>query len=534
MDILLFAFANDRKDPLPTLTDEYLSINKILAPRVLRQHFLAWALSHATLEEVAFYLTLFRDSIKLFQFSGHAGRDQLFLEDGVAQAKGIAHLLGQCQNLQAVILNGCSTRGQVEVLHEAGVPLVIATSAPVNDDAATRFAKRLLQALETGQNIETAFELACGEVLAKQKIRIWRDVRAISRDEEEGVWGIFLHPEKGDAGKWMLPTRPNRVYNTRYQPNELLLETLFETFARTNIEVKSFWEADKNLDENRGDVIFSLLKALPAPLSEQVRKLVKQTPPGERILSYDSPGIMRLEQMAQTYQITMDFMVFAMISQIWEISYSTEWNTPEVLRKTIKSYLHLKPQERQDFDYFSFIGTLHVALSGHHHDLFIQEFGSLDHTFLDDEAVKNACFFLETLRRQIKLIGALDMIELCERAEDALSTIFSRLGYLGKYILATIRNIDVQKYRFKQEAQFEHLVMKWHGLDGNYDKEFRRQREFMDNRSVVLLRWEENDRNNRFLNLSPFVLDENTFEKVPDTSLSKLYFFTGFNDEKLY
>jgi hypothetical protein len=68
------------------------------------------------------------------------------------------------------------------------------------------------------------------------------------------------------------------------------------------------------------------------------------------------------------------------------------------------------------------------------------------------------------------------------------------------------------------------MVVKWHGTLGFYDKEYRRQRDFMDNRSVVLLRIGEAD-GNRFLNLSPFILDENTFEPVPDTSLSKLYFF---------
>lgn len=47
----------------------------------------------------------------------------------------------------------------------------------------------------------------------------------------------------------------------------------------------------------------------------------------------------------------------------------------------------------------------------------------------------------------------------------------------------------------------------------------------MDNRSVVLLRVGDG-KSGKFLNLSPFILDENTFEKVPDTSLSKLYFFS--------
>ena len=534
MDILLFAFANDRHQPLPTLTEEYLAINQILAPRVLRQHFLAWAISHATLDDVAYYLTLFRDRIKFFQFSGHAGRDFLLLENGHNRTEGIIHLLGQCPHLEVVVLNGCSTRSQVDALHQAGIPLVIATSAPVNDHKATRFSKRLLQALETGQSVETAFELACGEVLAQQSINIYRDLGSLRQGKDEAaVWCMLAHPDQPQSRQWCLPSKASQVSTSDLEPNELLLDTLFETFARTHVEVRQLWETNKNLEEDRESIISALLKALPAPISEQIRKLVMPSMPGAAA-GFDKPGPMRLEQMAQTYQITMDFMVFTMLAQIWEMSYRAHWITKAALQSALLEYLHLQPEERPDYDYFSLIRTLQPAFAGEKDTLFIQEFAELHDKFINNEAIKNACFFLETLRRQVEVAHAMDMHELCERAEKALAELFKELDYLGHYILATIRNIDVQKYRYKQDAQFEHLVMKWHGAIGMYDKEYRRQPQFMDNRSVVLLKWEEKGRANRFLNLSPFILDENTFEQVPDLSLSKLYFFSSKEGETLY
>ncbi len=113
MEVLLLAFANSRENPLPTLAAEYAALNKILSPRVLRQHFLSWSASHATLEDIGYYLTLFRDRLGLFLFSGHADRDRLLTESGDSRAGGIAHLLGQCKNLKVVVLNGCSTGEQV-------------------------------------------------------------------------------------------------------------------------------------------------------------------------------------------------------------------------------------------------------------------------------------------------------------------------------------------------------------------------------------------------------------------------------------
>lgn len=534
MDILLLAFANNRERPLQTLADEYSAINKILSPRVLQQHFLSWSISHATLEEIAYYLTLFRDRLRLFQFSGHAGQDVLLTEDGISRAKGIAHLLGQCPKLEVVILNGCSTYAQVEALHEVGIPLVIATSAAVEDPIASRFSQRLYQALETGQSIRDAFEMACGVTLAQREIKIFRslDSRVI---EEAGapLWGIFPYLEQDEYGDWKLPTIPSQVTNSYYEPNLELLETLYDTFTVTNPYVRLHFGQGATLETQRESIVAAILKALPAPISEQIRKLVMPTLPGATE-GWDKVGLMRLTQTTQAYQITMDFLVYTLLAQLWEMLIKSDWEPDDTLKNVINDFIHLTLTERQNYDYFSFIRILREAFPEEKPPIFIKEFDQLRTAFLENEEVENACFFLETLRRQLETVGVLEMGELCERSELALAKIFSRLAYLGRYMLATIRNIDVQKYRHTADAQFEHLVMKWHGALGFYDKEYRKQAQFMDNRSVVLLRWGDEPEENRFLNLSPFILDENTFEAVPDLSLSKLYFFAYQEGERLF
>ena len=76
MQILLLTFANNRSEPLETLTEEYLDLNRTLTPRAFKQHYLMHPLSHATREEVAYYLTLFREQLSLFLYSGHADREE--------------------------------------------------------------------------------------------------------------------------------------------------------------------------------------------------------------------------------------------------------------------------------------------------------------------------------------------------------------------------------------------------------------------------------------------------------------------------
>lgn len=526
MEVLLLTFANSRTNPLPTLAGEYAELSKRLWPRALRQHYLACPVSHATLDDVAYYLTLFRDRLSLFLFSGHAGRDELLTEDGASRAAGIAHLLGQCPNLKVVILNGCSTAGQVSALHSAGVPLVIATSAPVGDEIAAKFSERLFQALEAGLSIGDAFEQGIGEALSRRPLEVDRSA-GFDPDGTPGepLWGIKPHPDKPDALAWKLPSAPLKAATLHDEPNELLLETLYETLAETNPRLRELRDAGAEMNGRQEEIVSALLRALPAPLSEHVRKLVAPSTPGATG-GCDQVGPQRLAQMVQTYQICMDFLLYTLLAQVWEDVHrkGRQWRpAPELLRE-LRAFLELDAAARRDCDYFSVIRLLHEALDEAGETPFVAEFVRLREDFMADDAVKNACFFLEALRRQSESAGLPEMPELCARAEESLAVIFGKLGFLGRYQLATVRNIDVQKYRRTNTAAFRHLVVKWHGTLGYYQKEYPVLPHVMDNRSVVLLRLGEGPEEH-FLNLSPFILDENTFEKVPDTSLSKLYFF---------
>ncbi|MCB9292589.1 MAG: hypothetical protein H6559_05595 [Lewinellaceae bacterium] len=92
--------------PLENLKDEDTGIHGILARREAKNHFTILRESFAEREVIIEHLQDYRDHIVLFHFSGHAGGDGLMMEDGKGNAEGIAELLGQCPNLELVILNG--------------------------------------------------------------------------------------------------------------------------------------------------------------------------------------------------------------------------------------------------------------------------------------------------------------------------------------------------------------------------------------------------------------------------------------------
>ena len=115
---------------------------------------------------IANYLSLYRDNIILFHYAGHADGKSLHLGSEAARSQGIAELLAQCPRLKLVVLNGCSTKGQVEYLKECGVKAIIATHAPIDDNKAETFAQRFYQCLANNDNVETAFNTAIAQVRA--------------------------------------------------------------------------------------------------------------------------------------------------------------------------------------------------------------------------------------------------------------------------------------------------------------------------------------------------------------------------------
>ena len=147
MNLIFSTFSNSQTAPLDTLQAEDAGVYQSLSERQAQGHIVIHRDALATMGSIRDYLILYRDKIVVFQYSGHAGRDRLILDDKEAFSEGIALLLARCPHLKLVVLNGCSTAGQVDLLLAHGIPMVIATSAPVNDRTATDFSIRFFKSL---------------------------------------------------------------------------------------------------------------------------------------------------------------------------------------------------------------------------------------------------------------------------------------------------------------------------------------------------------------------------------------------------
>ena len=159
----------------------------------------------------------FQDRIIIFHYAGHAQPEGLETEGGKTNAKGLAGLLGQEDNLKLVVLNGCSTEEMVKLMKENNVPAVIATSTEIGDDPATKFSTDFYTALSNGEGLQTAFEYAISafELNNDEKPSQIVQMRSIKIEDastptEEIPWSLY-HSGDNDILDWTLFDKADKL-----------------------------------------------------------------------------------------------------------------------------------------------------------------------------------------------------------------------------------------------------------------------------------------------------------------------------------
>ena len=218
LPVVFLAFANSLDDHLAKLKDESRDIFRALQPLQKENKIDIHREESSEFDELYQDLLAYNDRIVIFHYGGHADGETLTLEGGAGGAGGIAGLLGQQSSLKLVFLNGCATKDQVRLLHEAGVPAVIATSVKINDGRATQFSTAFYTALAQGSSIPAAFDSASNYIEGKfgsdgrSGISVNRfPVHEFVEEEEDATpgvleWALYLNKQAApDLEQWRLP-----------------------------------------------------------------------------------------------------------------------------------------------------------------------------------------------------------------------------------------------------------------------------------------------------------------------------------------
>lgn len=530
MDVLFFAYANHQHRPLESLQGEDNQTYQALSPRQQQRHYLIHRDSFAQLNNVGRDISLYRQNLVLFHYSGHAGQDALELDGGEARALGIAQLLGKCPRLRVVVLNGCSTKGQVELLLDAGVPAVVATSAPVEDEKAKHFAIRLYQSLTNGETLGDAFDLAVGQVLGQDDtIAVHRGAGRVAAEPPDDLplWGFYGQPE---VRGWKLPADPAGYELQSFTPNALLLDRLTAALADDSEEIRRLYQMEETgLEVSILDKREAILKTLPHPISEHVRKLL--VPGAEAGQFYDQLSPARLQQLATVYEALTELLLFILLAQLWDALNEREnFQIEDETRAEIRRWLSRPAAEGRTYDVLPLIRAIRQAFDANGVDYFVPELSKLSDGLRAGGDFARGCDFMQSLRVRLarQLPNETEAAYLCVLAEEQLAAVLCEIGFIARYTFASVKGIDVVKYRHIDSAQFRHrivrLVQRFVGLA----EEPVYHTDYMDTTSVLLLRSGEGSP--EFLNLTPFILDENAFDEK--ASIAKLQFFERYAAEQ--
>ncbi|MCB0629621.1 MAG: CHAT domain-containing protein [Lewinella sp.] len=538
---IFLAFANDRDAYLPLINRERKNIY-----RALRRHDDEGLIkvekeASSTLDDIFDIFQSYPDEVCIFHYGGHAGGEHLQLESDDASAQqayaaGLAELLGQQQNLQLVFLNGCATQPQVELLLKHGVRSVIATSVSIKDQMATEFAEQFYNSLASHTPIQRAFQIAKAFITAKYRdtgnIQIYRAGFSLAPQSEEMPWGLYVHPDATDVLQWSLPKRVsnkqtirNRFdYERRPDVNDILIDIICEDLAALNPDLD--YELNKK-DLDIPSIKREIVDSFPTPVGEHLRKLFTRSNDPEHPDDMELYSLARLEQLAVTHRTTMQFICYILLSQLWDEKHKNpELKVSEEYIVDFNSFFALGKTNYRSFDFVKLINTVTELFDDYKIPYFIDELKSLKIEANESESLYEAYTFMNSLYEHIvdENVAAEEYEDLCQEAEYHLALVLKRIAFLVKYKLVTIKNIETVKYRH-QQARFRHhqitlnraLTVANIGVD-EVGIEFTN---FTDSKSVIFLKTKE-DKVSEFLNLTPFIIDENALN---NNYSSKLFLF---------
>ncbi|MCP4156502.1 MAG: CHAT domain-containing protein, partial [bacterium] len=467
-----------------------------------------------------------------------------------ARAQGLAELMGQTNNLKLVFLNGCATKKQVVGLLREGVNAVIATSVPIEDEMATRFAMRFYKNMARQDTIDEAFENACSEAKtyeggSKREIKkyFYRRVNLEKEieTEKEIPWGLYCNEDHKEVLDWKLPTSIPHLVKVKpegnlglshLEANNVLIETLFEEVAKHNIQAGDLLAAYRRTNRMEiGEVMDAIIESFPTPVGEKLRLLFKS----------NTINLDRLKLLVATYDAVIQLLCFTMLSQLWD----EKRENPGIFidddsLNHLDRFFARDSENYGSFKYGTLLRTITRIFKANDIQYFIEGLKNIGEPFLKRDEFFDAHQIMEEIKQEIIQEATQDATgdrtgdtaepaniqhgnieESCTTAGTQLAIILKKLLLLFDYKFTSVKNIEVKKSRH-EVPQYSHETVI---LSGEQKKRRRRDLthiSFTDNNSVVLL---ENIGNvKKYLCLSPFIIDKNALG-TNSGNLSRIFLY---------
>jgi len=539
---IILVFANDQDAYLPKLVAEEKAIQEALVDYADKNYLEVRQKQHTSTEEVFYLINRYHNKVRIFHYGGHANGTALQLEKEIgivqmANVKGIAGLLGTQKHLKLVFLNGCASKGQVKALLESGVPAVIATSAAIQDTQAQRFASIFYEALGKGSSIKDSFIKAKAlletEENAPHISNIEETRGLVLKDQKQDTlpWGLYFLKDNESTLDWVLPAESfyniefgaNNVGTKRHPVANSILATMDTLKAiKDSKPVKELVdkikeirkEGDTKRNPTDAEKKGAILKAFPTPISIHLQELFSET------LSHklNKP---RLIKLVTTYQKVMKLISFILLSDIWDCLSDKKmpFKLEEEEKRHLSSFFNLNEQLAPYYNYFLLADNLLKIAHRHKIELHIPAFNDYPNGWVSLHNFNEAEDYFQMLATAIEDNIPSQLIEsFCLTGEQYLTNVLCELSFLTSYKMAVIKDIGVLQIKNLPPTKYKHTLVEMEMLvnkDGTRDRP-RTLKEPTDMKSILLYH-QANSSFNAYLNLSPFILDENALTGAINT-----------------
>lgn len=544
--VILTAFANDQGRFLESLQQESDAISDALRAKKDGGIIDLEVQQGATIGRLFDLINRYSQDLAVLHYGGHANGSALDLQaaggtNAEAHGGGLAQLLGTLPNLKLVVLNGCATQGHVEQLLAQGVPAVIATSAPVEDNIALQFAREFYTALAdpaASRTIDFAFARAKALVATAKGDAISFETRGTSFGDPEppvvGVdkWGLYATKGKEVAFAWTLPdhSAANFVIDGAAPATATQIATPsgnlvarqaaavseLDADFRKRMELEKQMSRDGSVDERL--VREGIINAFPSPIGEKLRIL----------FAGGQMGDPRLRLAVATYDITSRFIAFALIAQLWDLfeDKAGAVTLTDAQWQAIEAFNTLDEAGSARFDFLDLSVKLTAAIEANGAAPYMAQCSGLGAALAQAECAA-AQSFMNTMRAAIQdnTVDPAKAADLAQQADVHLDNALFAMTFVAGYKLATIKEITINRTRRKDASFLHRRVVLDRAAAALYKDDTQALLHYADNESVILLR--DLDDVTSYLNLSPFVLDQNALTRNPGT---KLYFMHRYDE----
>lgn len=550
--IIYLAFANDKDNPLKNLEEEESGIREELRPREDDNHFIVKHDSFATRDIISRRLADFKEDLVVFHYSGHADEKGLETAGEKTLSEGIAELLGDCPKLRLVVLNGCSTREQVDLLLKEGVPAVVATYAPVKDPKAKQFGITFFHELaDDFKPFKEAFDTAIGTVKTmegSEEIQAHRSIRLRPQDEldDSKLWGLF-YGEDEEALQRGLPKKVAQA--TDFVPNKDLVKALVKAVTAYVPRIQELEEEETRepFPDNTKEKEMAMMGALPYPLREPLRSLqAPSTDDWNNI--YLSPSCDRLLLLINLHDNLLDMVAYLAVSILWDaVNNKYLEEIPAEEKERIKRFLATPSRQRSADDYFTVIRSSLNHIKGISKEkengvLLMEEFTEQADLFEEGRPLHEACTEISKIKGQgdCRDMDHSKISFQCVEVEKQLTKMFEKLGFLARYKILSVKKIDAYKSRSQPRAMYTHHLLVNKDMSGKVeDDQLLFNEGHYESKSVLLVPKDQLKKEienktrmvTKYLNLTPFIIDGHAFEK--DAPIAKLYLLDSLDLESI-